>query len=219
MSKHSTTQIISALVPFASQTHHNALPLLACQHYFNLAMSSGSIAIGALVLVPIAIAVSAAFIALKCAEASKRIGRYIRRFWDSYYPWSRNNRTRRRRSDLNLNQHYANSWADLESTNTKRGYATFIGQSPRHNSVKSHSKADAKSGDDIPGEIWHPTRSARLMWSFTNPRSPNHRRSGLSSVARPSPIARRAERLSADDAVHLASPTKAWGHRRAETDH
>ena len=172
-------------------------------------MSSGSLAIGALILVPIVIAASAAYVALKCAEATKRIGRYCRRFWGECYPWSSNNRALRRRSSPSTNHLYADSWADLESLNTERGYATFIGQSPRRTPAKSRSEASVKSDVDNAREIWHPTRSARLMWSFTNPRSPNLRRSELSSVVRPSPTARRAERLSADDAVLLASPTRA----------
>lgn len=180
-------------------------------------MNSGSLAIGALILVPIVIAASAAYIALKCTEASRRIGRYCSRFWDDYYPWSRYNKTQRRRSDLSSNLHHADSWADLESLNTDRGYDTFNGQSPRRKSTRSPSEGNGKSTESL-GEIWHPTRSTRLMWSFTNPRSPNHRRSELSSVARPSPAARRVERLSADDAVLLASPMKASGHRRAGTD-
>jgi hypothetical protein len=187
-------------------------------------MSSSSFAIGALILVPIVIAASAAYFALKCAEFFKRFGRYCRRFWEEYYPWSYNNRTRRlrnKRSDLSSTPFYADSWADLESLNTERGYDTFIGQSPRRKSLKSLSEGG--EGPDLSeentGEIWHPTRSTRLMWSFTNPRSPNRRRSELSNVAKPFPAARRAERLSADDAALLASPMKAWGHRRAETDH
>jgi hypothetical protein len=187
-------------------------------------MSSSSFAIGALILVPIVIAASAAYLALKCAEFFKRIGRYCGRFWDEYYPWSHNNKTRRlrsKRSDLSSTPFYADSWADLESINTERGYDTFIGQSPRRNSFKSVSEGRERPilSSENTGEVWHPTRSTRLMWSFTNQRSPNRRRSELSSVAKPSPAARRAERLSADDAALLGSPMKAWGHHRAGTDH
>jgi hypothetical protein len=189
-----------------------------------LAMSGSGFAIGALILVPIAIAASAAYFALKCADFFKRIGRYIRRFWDNYYPWSDINRSRRLRnksSNLSSNPYYADSWADLESLNTLRGYDTFIGQSPRRESVKTFSEETRKSEsyDDNTNEIWHPTRSTRLMWSFTNPRSPSRRRLELSNVAKPSPAARRAERLSVDDAVLLASPVRAWAHRREVTDH
>ena len=182
-------------------------------------MSSNSLAIGALILIPIVIAASAAYIALKFAEVFKRIGCYCRKSWDNYYPWSHCNKTRRRRSDLSSNLYYADSWADLESVNSDRGYNTFIGQSPRRKSVNSLSEGGGRSNDDSLGEIWHPTRSTRLMWSFTNPRSPNRRRSESSNVARPSPTARRAERLSADDAVLLASPMRAWERRQEVTDH
>jgi hypothetical protein len=189
-------------------------------------MSNSSLVIGALILVPIAIAISAAYIALKCAELCKRIGRYCRRFWDEYYPWSYNNRTRRRRNkrfSISSTHFYADSWEDLQSLNTDRdeGYDTFIGQSPRRKSLRSLIKGGGipEPLDDNARQIWHPTRSTRLMWSFTNPRSPSRRRSELSSVARPSPAARRAERLSADDAVLLASPTRAWAHRREGTVH
>ena len=189
-------------------------------------MSSGSLAICGLLLVPIAIAVSAAFLALKCAELLKRIGRYINRLWDEYYPWSNTNIIRRRRrrdkqSDLSFSFNTrADSWTDLESLYTERECYTSSGETPRrHNTRKSISgTGGSKLHDNDPERIWHPTRSARLLWSFTNPRSPGQARSELSNVARPSPAARRPERLSGEDAALLANPTKAWEHRREATD-
>lgn len=188
-------------------------------------MISGSLAIGALILVPIIIAASAAYIALKATELLQRFGRFCCRLWDENYPWSNINKSRRRsrrrdqRSDLSTASLYADSWIDLESNPSERGYDTFTNQSPRRKSTKSFSEGDERTTlNDTPERIWHPTRSTRLMWSFTNPRSPNPRRSELSSVVRPSPAARRPERLSAKDAKRLLSPTRVWGLRRGQTD-
>jgi hypothetical protein len=123
-----------------TNTSPRITPILACQHYFNLAMSSSSIAIGALILVPIVIATSAAFIALKCAEV-------LQTHWPLYVADSGTViilglvTTGLEDEDRTyLKPHYADSWADLESINTERGYDTFIGQSPRRNSVKSVSE-------------------------------------------------------------------------------
>jgi hypothetical protein len=50
------------------------------------------------------------------------------------------------------------------------------------------SEGDERALLDTPKRIWHPTRSDRLMWSFANPKSPNHSHFELSNVARPSPV-------------------------------
>lgn len=209
--------------------HHTHYSILACTITSILAMSSRNFAILGLVLVPIVIAVSAAYIALKCAELLKRIGRYIYRFWDAYYPWSNTNIARRRRdrrrrdkqSDLSFSVPIrADSWTDLESLSTEREYYTSSGESPRHQSARPAfaRTGGAKVYHNDPGQVWHPTRSARLMWSFTNPRSPSRARSESLSVARPSPAAHRPESLSGEDAALLANPTKVWEHRREATD-
>ncbi|CZT43501.1 uncharacterized protein RSE6_03550 [Rhynchosporium secalis] len=177
-----------------------------------LDMNSNNHAVGALVLVPIVIAASAAFIAIYASEFCKRAGRYIKNSWNKNYPWSEINQSTRRRklrkSNIRSSQLYADSWADLESIDSREGYSNFIDQKP-----SSHRRSFAeKDKDDAFGDtakkIWHPSRSARLAWSFANPRSPSRNLFESSSVARPSPTARRPERLSAEDAALLA------GHAR-----
>ncbi|KAL2060923.1 hypothetical protein VTL71DRAFT_8975 [Oculimacula yallundae] len=175
-------------------------------------MNSNNHAIGALILVPIVIAASAAFIAIYASEFCKRAGRSIKNFWNKSYPWSgikKSTRRRKlRRSNLPSSQLYADSWVDLESIDSREGYSTFINQKSfsRHRSLSEGDKDDAFG--DTAKKIWHPSRSARLAWSFANPRSPSRNLFASSSVAKPSPIARRPERLSAEDAALLA------GHAR-----
>ncbi|KAI9054922.1 hypothetical protein LZ554_002065 [Drepanopeziza brunnea f. sp. 'monogermtubi'] len=94
--------------------------------------SSSNSAIGALILVPIVIAVSAAFIAIKFSQACKRLGRHIKNFWNESVPWSDTNKAIRRRklrrSNLRSTQLYADSWVDLESIDSRQDYSTFINQ-------------------------------------------------------------------------------------------
>ncbi|KAG4429880.1 hypothetical protein IFR05_014637 [Cadophora sp. M221] len=89
--------------------------------------SSNNSAIGALILVPIVIAASAAFIAIQASEFFKRAGRNIKNFWNNSCPWSNNNQTIRRRkvrrSNLRSSQLYADSWIDLESIDSRQGYS------------------------------------------------------------------------------------------------
>ena len=163
---------------------------------------SSTTAIGALILVPIVIAASAAFIALKTTEVYKRTCRFCHK---SSLPWltkrkSRGRRARRKgQSHLQSTQLYADSWCDLNSLRSGSAHSVFIGQSRKqvHNSnVEDEELALEKS-------IWHPTRSARLLWSFSNPRSRSRNHFESSSVVRPLPVARIPERLSAEDASLL----------------
>jgi hypothetical protein len=154
---------------------------------------SSNTAIGALIIVPILIAASAAYIALKTHSGCQHIVSYCRQVWDEKSPWFRPRTIQRRkqkRSDLASSQIFADSWCDLESlnsiSNSPRGYSTFIGQSPRRRSL---GEGDERATFfDSPRRIWHPTRSARLMWSFTNPRLPSRSLFELSNVVRPSPV-------------------------------
>ena len=153
-------------------------------------MSSSNPAIGVLVIIPILIAISAAYIALKTHSGFQFIASYWRRIWDERSPWSRPRTIQRRkqkRSDLGSSQIFADSWCDLESVHSaSKGYSIFIGQSPRR---KSLSEGDERTSPfDTPRRIWHPTRSARLTWSFTNPRSSNRSPFELSNVAKPSRV-------------------------------
>ncbi|EKD18649.1 uncharacterized protein L3040_002075 [Drepanopeziza brunnea f. sp. 'multigermtubi'] len=95
-------------------------------------MSSSNSAIGALILVPIVIAVSAAFIAIKFSHVCKRLGRHLKNFWNESVPWSdtskANRRRKLRRSNLRSTQLYADSWIDLESIDSREDYSTFVNQ-------------------------------------------------------------------------------------------
>lgn len=178
--------------------------------------SDTSPAIGALILVPIVIAASAAFIAIKTSELSHRAGRLCSKLWDNYYPWSQEQKTRRRRklrrSNLRSSQLYADSWCDLESIDEDPRYTAFNGQDRRSKSSSEGDKDDLAG--DTPRRIWHPARSARLMWSFTNPRSLSPLRLELSNVAKPLRAACRPERLSSEDAAHTAYPSREKGAHR-----
>jgi hypothetical protein len=172
-------------------------------------MSSNS-AIGALIIVPIVIAASAAYIALKTHSVFQTIARTLCRIWEEKFPWSHRKaieRRKQKRSDLSSTQVFADSWCDLESLHSpfkvsERSYSTFIGQSPSHRSL---SEGDERALLETPKRIWHPTRSDRLMWSFANPKSPNHNHFELSNVARPSPV-------SSHCPVPLAAETRRITH-------
>lgn len=186
--------------------------------------SDTSPAIGALVLVPIVIAASAAFIAIKTSESAYRLGQYCSKFWNSHSPWSKTQKTRKRRklrrSNLPSSQTYADSWSDLESNDDDPRYTSFIGQERRTKSYSDGDKEDTIEQVDTSRQIWHPSRSARLVWSFSNPRSLSPLRLELSNVVKPLQAARRPERLSDEDANHLAAhPSRAReAHRWEPTD-
>lgn len=156
-------------------------------------MSSSNPAIGALIIVPIVIAASAAYIALKTHTGCQRVAAVVHRFWDDKFPWSEPRKLQRRkekRSSIASSHVLADSWCDLESIHTPgkfpRGYSTFIGQSPNRRSVSEGEDRDIFFNS--PTQIWHPSRSTRLVWSFTNPRSSSRSPFELSSVAKPSPV-------------------------------
>ena len=157
-------------------------------------MNSTTSAIGALILVPIVIAASAAYIALKTTELSKRIVTFCRNLWDDWYPWSNKRCHQRRRkiraSDPLYSQPYADSWYDLESIHSRQGFSRFINQSPR----KSLSGSDEQYSGNDTRRIWHPDRANRLTWSFTNPRSQSPNLFESSNVVRPLPVALRPEK-------------------------
>jgi hypothetical protein len=176
-----------------------------------LAMSRDTAAIGALVLVPIVIAASAAFIAVYTTQFFHRIFRRCRNHWEDFwfdrktirrYPRRKlhSHRGHKRLSSYPPNQRFADSWIDLESASSRQ-YSNFINQSPQRQS-KSSSKEQSSDEELLEaafGKVWHPTRSVRLMWSFTNPRSRSQNRCGLSNVARPLPVAQRPDRSSTEE--------------------
>lgn len=181
-------------------------------------MNSNNPAIGGLILVPIVIAASAAFIAIKASSITERAKRYCVNLWREKAPWSDKNKTQRRRrlrrSNLTSSQVYADSWCDLESVNSCDDFSKFIGQ---HRTQKSSSSDREKQALEASSEGWHPSRSARLLWSFSSPRSRMSNPYELSSVAKPSRAAHRPKRLSAEDADFLARPSRVKEVRRANT--
>lgn len=183
-------------------------------------MSSTTAAIGALVLVPIAIAASAAYIAIKTTEGYKRLSRYCNNIW-ARSPFNQSESRRRRRlyrSDTSSNQGYADSWIDLESLPSHQDISTFINQStPRRYASISKEKSDEV---ETVRRIWHPPRNNRLMWSFVDPKLQSLGRSGLSSVAKPLPVVHRPERSSTEEEGFQIAPTRvAEAHPVGQTDH
>ena len=160
-------------------------------------MNSNTPAIDALILVPIAIVASVAFLAVKSTHCYKYIVRYLRSIWANYRPRShllsfrRNCRRKDRHSDIYTSQIHADSWADLESIRS-REVSHFINQSQSREG--SSGGEPAHSFTDTPSRVWHPNRATRLAWSFTNPRSRSRSHYALSNVAKPLPVVQRPER-------------------------
>ena len=151
--------------------------------------NSSNPALGVLVIIPIVIALSAAYIALKTNSGFHFIANHYRRIWDKRPSWSypRDSQRSKHTSSLASSQTFADSWCDLESVHSvSKKYSRFVGQYP---SCKSPSEEDKRTSPiHTPRRIWHPTRSARLTWSFTNPRSSNRHPFELSNVAKPSRV-------------------------------
>lgn len=191
-------------------------------------MNSSNTAIGALILVPIVIAASAAFIALKTQRGFLTIAQFCSRHWNQRRPWTRLRTGRRgrkqRRSDLPSNQLYGDSWCDLESIRSSQSsrppaYTRYTSTSPRRRSLNERSRSIRYSDSPSPIRTWHPTRSNRLSWSFTDPTSQSPNPFESSSVVRPSPVARRQERFSAEDGDPHVHPTRVREARQwAATD-
>ena len=194
----------SVLAFFSSPTSSHALlpPVLI----IIFAMNSSSQALGALILVPIAIALGAAFLAVKTVGLFEYIFKLVQPYFDAvrkhHYDKRQakghGKRHRLRKSNLRIYQTWGDSWQDLESCSSREEtYSRFIGQ------AKSSQASSNTSSNNIlpipePAQVWHPSRSNRMSWSFTNPRSSSRSLYESLSVARPSPVARRAECRSAD---------------------
>lgn len=177
-------------------------------HQFNFAMSSTTTAIGALVLVPIAIAASAAYIAIKTTEGYKRLSRYCSHIW-LRSPLNQVESRRRRKlhaSDISSSHAYADSWIDLESVGSVPELSNFINQTPPRR-YSSNSKEKSEENDSV-RRVWHPPRSSRLTWSFADPKFRGLCHSGLSNVARPLPVIHRQERSSTEDGTLQARVPK-----------
>jgi hypothetical protein len=182
-------------------------------------MSSNTQAAGALILVPIAIAASAAYVAIKTTEGYNRLTRYCKSIWIKSPLNTIETRRRRKlyRSDISSNQAYADSWVDLESIGSCHDISNFINQGTPER-YASISKDKSEESETI-RRVWHPPRNSRLMWSFTDPRPRSPGRSGLSSVAKPLPVVHRQDRSSAEDEAFQLAQTRAGEARLAgQTD-
>jgi hypothetical protein len=162
-------------------------------------MTSNPGAIGALILVPIAIAGSVAFIAIKITHFWHKTSRRCKAF----ITWPRSDRTKLRRSNLSTSQVYADSWCDLESIH----------------SCKEESLVELSSIKGTLNRVWHPPRSSRLMWSFggsPKSRNPNHSESSK-SMQTPLPVVLHPERSQYQEEGSLDILTPVAHLLRAQT--
>ena len=178
-------------------------------------MSSNTQAIGALVLVPIVIAASAAYIAIKTTEGYKRLSRYCNHVWLKSSLNQTESRRRRKlyRSDISSNPAYGDTWVDLESVASRQGISAFINQTPPRRYANISKESDES---DTVRRVWLPPRDSRLTWSFADPKPHGLGRSGLSSVARPLPVVHRPERSSTEDEMPHLPLWKSAGARHTE---
>lgn len=158
-------------------------------------------AIGALILVPIIIAVSAAFIAIKASDYSRALTGFVCKSWHTHRPWSEIEQSQKRHRPKRLNSHssqsYAKSWCDLEvkSSEHETKYDSFIGQGLNRGSI-----IEGKRGKPYDSRFkkWHPNPASHLAWTFVNFASQHPSHFESSNVARPSATALRPGRLSVE---------------------
>lgn len=164
-------------------------------------MTSNSGAVGALILVPIAIAGSVAFIAIKTTHFCDKTSRRCK----ALLSWPQSGRKKQKWSSISTSQVYADSWCDLESVR----------------SCKEENYAELSFTKDTLNRVWHPYRSSRLTWSFgESPKSRNLNRSELlKNVQTPLPIVTRPERPQCleEDPLDIVMP--AAHLLRAQTSH
>lgn len=157
--------------------------------------------VGALVFVPIIIATSAAFIAVKTTDIFKStIDRW--HAWNPSLPGLKH-----KQNCITTNHHYGDSLCDLESACGKED--TFIGQAK-----------DADNTISTPAKIWHPRRSNRLTWGFSGPQPPQSQYRSLyelSSVRRPSAVAQLPTRSQSYGVDHRRRSTSRDLRPRAQT--
>lgn len=157
-------------------------------------------AVGALILIPIAIAGSAAFIAIKATDFWKTTVRRVRGLSTSL-PWHTQRRRLPNRSDQLSS--YEDSFFDLESLSSSQ----FPSENPRQNRRWKRAPQLATRPSKVPNtsfsETWHPSRLDRLQWSFVNPQSPDLNRFVSSSIPVPSRTHNRPERSQSQDADPL----------------
>lgn len=159
--------------------------------------------VGALVFVPIIIAASAAFVAVKTTDIFKStIDRW--QAWNPSLPGLKHKKA----CITTPPQGYGDSFCDLESAGGAED--TVIGQA-----------TDIGNAVPTPAKIWHPHRSHRLTWAFSGPPPPQSQdRShyGLSSVRRPSAVAQIPTRSQSHIVTHRCRSTSRNLRPRAQTD-
>jgi len=162
-------------------------------------MTSNPGAVGALILVPIAIAGSVAFIAIKTTYFWQKTSAWCK----SFITWPPSDRLKQRRSDLSTSQIYPDSWCDLENTNS---------------SCEEGNKVQLSPTKDTLNGVWHPHRSSRLTWSFgasSKSRVPNRSESSR-TVQTPLPAVARPERFHCQEENPLDDPIPVAHLQRAQ---
>jgi hypothetical protein len=123
--------------------------------------------IGALILVPVVIAIGATAIAIKTTDIWPRTKEFFCGVCSSLH--CQRLRKKKRASDLSDED----SWCDIESLSERRVLTPEL------------------PSRDSPSRIWHPRRSSRLTWSFMTPKTSSQRlyeSPKLSDVQLPAPI-------------------------------
>ncbi|KAI0998473.1 hypothetical protein K3495_g9722 [Podosphaera aphanis] len=175
-------------------------------------------AIGALILVPILIAASAASIALKASDYSQAFARFVRNYWHSHAPRFGSSvlasRRKLRRSNFHSSQLHSDLWYDLDSVYSDQeiGYSGFTGKEVSVSAQRNKGNSTSESHDP-----WHPFHTEQSEWSFMKSKSQHQDHCELQNVARPSATARRPTRLSVGDAALLARPVRVREARRWNT--
>lgn len=149
----------------SSSFYHDNIPSILAMTT-NTSNTSTAVTAG-LVLIPIVIVAGIAFAAIKCTN-----------IWESSSTKFKNWSLPFQKKNTSKIYHLKgtdDSFGDLESLTR---FDKFVGQdeTPRLNPT-------------TPERVWHPNRSSRLAWSFTNPRSRNPIRYVLGSVQKPDPTA------------------------------
>lgn len=187
--------------------HHPQTPSYHNSFYYAsitliLAMNAYSGLVGALILVPIAIAGSIAFIAVKIPDFWHKITTFFRNCSPRRHP----RRKRANRSDLSNSPICPDSWSDLESS---------------HSLNRNESARQNPPGNRVSG-IWRLSRSSRLTWSFgRSQKSQNLNLCESSrSVQRPLPVVvHQGKAFSPHDGPQNQFLHPTDRHQKAQTGH
>lgn len=158
-------------------------------------MTNYQSAIGALILCPIVIAVSAAFIVVKSTQCCKYIIQYCRWSWQNRANRGSNQLQKIDRSSPYNKGIYADSWIVLESINSTRDL--FIHQAPHRQ--RECSAGSTQGLNETVTQVWHPSHASRPACNSTKPipQSQSHYESlNVVSILKPLPVAQRRGPLS-----------------------